>query len=287
MKLLERVWKVELTILDEIDRICRKHELRYSLAYGSMIGAVRHRGFIPWDDDVDIIMPRSDYNRFIELWEKEKSEGFFLQNKFIENGFTQNFTKIRKDKTTFLQSKQDIEAKMHTGIFVDIFPGNCVAPTKYARKIQFICSAVNLLYARGKTSKSNFFTVLVEKILLFLPNKVKMKIYALTDRYLQKYSDESCGYFFPSTIEWARKSYPSGIFEDLIEVEFAGRKYLCLKDYDKILTYEYGDYMKLPPVEKRVLAHHPILINFEKNYDELSEEDIIASSTKYEGSMDQ
>lgn len=280
MDTLERVWGVELTILDEIDVFCRRHGIRYSLAYGTMLGAVRHKGFIPWDDDVDVIMPRSDYNRFINLWSREQPEGFFLQNKYIENGFTQNFTKIRKEHTTFLQSKQDIEAKIHTGVFVDVFPGNCVAPTKWGRKIQFIASALNLLYARGKTSKSNGLIIFLEKLMLSLPTKLKMQIFILTDRYLQKYNDESNGFFFPNTIDWARKIYPADMFDDLIDIDFAGRKYLCAKDYEKILTYEYGDYMQLPPVEQRKLSHHPILVNLGKNYYELSDDEKCATKEK-------
>ena len=280
MDTLERVWEVELTILDEIDMFCRKHGIRYSLAYGTMLGAVRHKGFIPWDDDVDVIMPRSDYNRFVDLWSREQPEGFFLQNKYIENGFTQNFTKIRKEHTTFLQSKWDIEAKIHTGVFVDVFPGNWVAPTKWGRKKQFIVSALNLLYARGKTSQSNGLIIFLEKLMLSLPTKLKMQIFILTDRYLQKYNDESNGFFFPNTIDWARKIYPADMFDDLIEIDFAGRKYLCAKDYEKILTYEYGDYMQLPPVEQRKMSHHPILVNLGKNYYELSDDEKYATREK-------
>ena len=269
----EKLWEVELQILDEIDRFCRKHGLRYSLAYGTMLGAVRHKGFIPWDDDIDIIMPIEDYNNFTKLWTNETPEGLFLQNKFIENGFTQNFTKIRKDHTTFLQSKQDLEANIHTGIFIDIFPGYRVAPSKIGRKKQLLSSAVNLLYARGKTEGSFRVASLIEKLLLSLPAGCKLRLYASSDRYLQKNKDTLLDFYFPSTIKWAKKVYPSDMFDNLIEMEFEGRKYLCVKEYDKILTYEYGDYMKLPPMEKRVQTHHPILINYEKNYDELSDEE--------------
>ena len=111
-----RLWKVEQEILDVINEICVKHNLRYSLAYGTLIGAVRHGGFIPWDDDIDIIMPRSDYNRFIDIWQKENPKDYVLQNKTFDSDFVQNFTKIRKNNTTFLEYEEERNKRYHKGL---------------------------------------------------------------------------------------------------------------------------------------------------------------------------
>lgn len=267
---LHRVWDAELEILDAVDTVCRKHGLRYSIAYGTMLGAVRHGGFIPWDDDVDIIMPRSDYEKLIKVWDIDKPAGFVLQNKFTNWDFTQNFSKIRKDHTTFIHNEWEKHVSYHTGVFIDVFPGDRVAPGKIARKFQIFASALNLLYARGYTSKSSGIRDIVERLFLCLPNRAKKNLYKKTNDYIQKYNGlEKQPLFFPNTKEWTYRQYPAGMFDDLIDVDFAGHKYMCAGDTDGILKLDYGDYMKLPPVEERVLKHHPVIMDTEHNLDEI------------------
>lgn len=264
------VWETELDILDAIDRICRRNNLKYSLAYGTLLGAVRHGGFIPWDDDIDIIMPREDYNIFLNAWEKEHPDEYILQNKYTEKNFTQNFSKIRKYHSTFLHSYEEAKKGYHTGIFVDVFPGDKIPTSALARKIQFANIAINLLYARNYTSGSSGIRNLVEKLLLALPAGLKMRMYKSTDKAIQKYNkNESLPFVFANTIEWAKKEYPSDMFNYLIDIQFQGHTYRAFGEYDRILTLDYGDYMQLPPEAERVPKHHPVLIDLNKNYYEL------------------
>ena len=266
----QNVWQAELDILDEIDSVCRKNNLRYSIAYGTMLGAVRHGGFIPWDDDVDIIMPREDYERLISIWNFEANKEYILQNKYTNWDFTQNFSKIRKDKTTFIHNAWEKHVTYHTGVFVDVFPGDRVPTKTISRKAQLFASALNLLYARGFTSKSSGIRNLGERVLLAIPQRLKKYIYRKTDQYLQKWnSNKKLKFFFPNTMEWAYRQYPGDLFDKLIEVEFAGHKYMCASDTDKILSLDYGDYMALPPEEERILKHHPIVLDTEHNIDEI------------------
>ncbi len=109
--------------------VCVENHLKYSLAYGTLIGAVRHQGFIPWDDDIDICMPREDYDKFLKIWSKYNFKDYILQNIETDEDFTQNFTKIRKNHTTFLQPKEE-QYKYHKGFFIDIFPGDRVPDSK-------------------------------------------------------------------------------------------------------------------------------------------------------------
>ena len=132
--ILAKLHDTQVEILRVIDRICKEHNLHYSLYAGSLLGAIRHKDFIPWDDDLDICMPREDYDRFIAIWQDAEHDGYILQNKENEPNFTQSFTKIRKDHTTFLQS--ECEAGMyHTGIFVDIFPVDRLPSGKVAQML--------------------------------------------------------------------------------------------------------------------------------------------------------
>ena len=118
---LRRLQLTQLEILKVFDQFCRQNDLKYSLYAGSLLGAVRHKAFIPWDDDLDVCMSRNEYESFIKLWKKAPPPGYILQNKENTPSFCQSFSKIRKDHTTFLQEKREGE-KYHTGIFLDVFP---------------------------------------------------------------------------------------------------------------------------------------------------------------------
>lgn len=264
------VWQAELDILDVVDSVCRRNNLRYSIAYGTMLGAVRHGGFIPWDDDVDIIMPREDYEKLISVWKQEKTQGYILQNKYTNWDFTQNFTKIRKDNTTFIHNDWETHVSYHTGIFVDVFPGDRVSPKNFSRKMQLFVVALNLLYARGHTSGSSGIRNIGERFLLNVPEKFKKYIYRKTDSYLKKWnSQKKNAYFFPNTMEWAYREYPYDLFDNLIDINFSGHMYMCAKDTNKILTLDYGNYMELPPEKERVLKHHPKILDTQHNLSEI------------------
>ena len=127
------VQKIELDILDAVDRFCREHDINYSLSYGTLIGAVRHQGFIPWDDDIDLMMKRDDYDRFIKEWTNDPPDGLFLQTEVTDPDYRNNFLKIRKNNTTFIQSEKEKTCGYHTGIFIDIFPVDRVAPEGLSR----------------------------------------------------------------------------------------------------------------------------------------------------------
>ena len=262
--------EVEMEIMDVIDRVCRNHSLKYTLAFGSLLGAVRHGGFIPWDDDIDIIMPIDDYNTMLSIWDDVAPEGYVLQNKRTNSDFTQTFTKIRKDHTVFIQSESEKTKTYHKGIFVDVTPACWVAPGRIPRLAQIAAAAVNLLYSREHTSKSGALVVFCERILLSIPRSWRMRILSFTTKYLQRWSEKkNGGLFLPETMVGVRRIYPKTMFEDMKDIKFEDRKYMCVNDTDTILRLIYRDYMKLPPEEKRVLKHHPLILDMEHNYEEL------------------
>lgn len=139
-QLQQQIWATEQEILDVIHQVCTEHGLRYSLAYGTLLGAVRHKGFIPWDDDIDLMMPREDYEKLLVIWNQSAPKGYILQNTRTDPDFTQNFTKIRKDHTTFLQGESEREKHYHKGIFVDIFPAIGSPPASWGkRSVHSLC----------------------------------------------------------------------------------------------------------------------------------------------------
>lgn len=271
----KRLWSVELEILDVFHEVCQKHSLKYTLAYGSLLGAIRHDGFIPWDDDIDVMMPREDYDRLIDIWTLTAPEGFLLETEDNSEDYVNNYAKIRKDHTTFLQFEVERGKKHHKGVFIDVFPGDRVAPNKVARMIQKAEFAVNLLFNRGYSSGSKGVIGAGESFLLkVVPKKYYRALSSFFGKRSRRWNSYSnCSIVFPNTIKTCSVHYSSDLFEHLEEHIFNGKKYMIVSDYDAALRAEYGDYMQLPPEENRVWTHHPIIIDFEHNYEELELED--------------
>lgn len=267
-----KVWEIEQEILDVFHEFCVKHSLNYSLAYGTLLGAIRHQGFIPWDDDIDVMMPRKDYNLFLELWLKEMPSGYILQNYELEDDYTNNFAKIRKQHTTFLQSDDEKEKKYHKGIFIDIFPIDRVAPTTLKRKYQYCMCAMNLLYTKRFKSGHAGVLGIIESILLRLGKNHYKELYHWTKKQITHWNDNTNDLLFSfCTIESCKNYYPDNMFDHIIEVDFNNKTYYSIKDYDQVLKIDYGNYMKLPPEEERVWKHHPLIIDFTKDYEEIDE----------------
>lgn len=268
----KRLWDTEQEILDVIHEVCEKHNLRYSLAWGTLIGAIRHQGFIPWDDDVDIMMPREDYDKLMELWPSLGLSDYIMEDYHTDNGYVNNFAKVRKNHTTFLQDEAERERGHHKGVFVDIFPGDRRAPGKVSGIIQYIACAINLLYSRGYTSGSVGMIGKVERILLKTNRKNYFKRKLKAEKWMTRWNSCNTEFIFPCTIQCCRQFYPADLFEELIDVPFNGKQYKSVRKYDEYLRISYGNYMEFPPEEERVWKHHPIIVDFEHNYEELEEE---------------
>lgn len=269
-ELIVEVRKVELEILDEIHRVCTENNLKYSIAYGTLLGAVRHGGFIPWDDDIDVMMPREDFEKLVSIWNEKSLPGFILQTTDTSKDYTNNFAKICKDNTTFLQFEEHLGKDFHKGIYVDIFPGDRLADTELNRKKQFAACAINLLMSRRYTSGSGGITEFAERLILSLTKRNYRKIQSVTEEYFKKWNRcNTQKYIFPCTIRSCKKYYPSDMFDNLSLIKFEDKEYLAFEKFDEILRIAYGDYMELPPEEERVWKHHPLLIDFEHNFEDI------------------
>ncbi len=256
--------------MDLIHQICIDNGIKYSLADGTSLGAFRHKGFIPWDDDIDIMMLREDYNRFIEVCKKLLPEGYILQNIDTDRGFDQNFTKIRKDHTCFLQPREECKL-YHKGIFVDIVPRDRVAPPGIKRAIQYCASAINLLYSRGFHDGSKGIIGIAERIFLLVPKRIHPIMRRITAKIIQHWNYRSdLPLYSPQTMERIGWHYPPDIFDNIELVEFEGRQYCQIRDVESVLKVHYPmGYTQLPPPEKQVWKHKPVIIDFERNYEEI------------------
>src|SRR5690606_2891856 len=153
---------VQLEILIEFDRICKKNNIKYQLFAGTLLGAVRHKGFIPWDDDIDVCLLRKDYNKFIQACKTDLDSRSFLQTYVTDKNCIIQFAKLRKNNTLFLESGIS-DCKTHHGIFIDIFPLDNVLPNTFCGKMQ-----QKLLYIIGRINLSR-----VKKLCLNAKNPVE------------------------------------------------------------------------------------------------------------------
>ena len=268
---LRKLQLVQLEILKVIDDIFQKHDIKYSLYAGTLLGAVRHKGFIPWDDDLDICMSRREYDRFIRIWNEEKPEGYILQNKENTPEFVQSFTKIRKEHTTFLQYEWEKD-KYHTGIFVDIFPIDRMPEGKVKLAVfQLKCMLYQLYTREFVPPKSGKVTKCITAILLKCTSKTmrpKLRKKLLTS--ITKYNDVKQYHTAAiETVASLRIKFPADMLDSYTKILFEDAEFMCFADWDEHLKCKFGDYMKLPPESERAWRHHPIILDFERSYEEI------------------
>ena len=264
-EMLKKQKKVLLELLKEFDRICKQYNISYIVFCGTAIGAVRHQGFIPWDDDLDVAMLREDYERFLKIAPSELSEQYYLQAEFSEH-WPMNFSKLRKNNTTYLEKYHPKDKKSHQGIYIDIFPCDNAKDTVRKQKYQFYASRVVVaksLFKRGYETNSKAKKFFMGLCSLF-PTKPFQK-YAKGE----KISDSAYVHtFLACTSKFKKGIYRRKWFTETIEMPFEDMFVPVSAHYDELLTTMYGDYMQLPSEEERKIKEHAILIDTEKNYTE-------------------
>lgn len=253
----------ELEALKFFDNFCRKHDLTYYLCGGCLIGAVRHKGFIPWDDDTDVLMPRPDYEKFLELYKKENpSERFVLVNDDDVHYSGNIFATLNDTDHTMVKEYQQNMDTPH-GIPLDIFPIDGLADGKIQRLIQYVWVMIYSLFRAQIVPKNQGGLIAFgSKVLLtiFRGRRLRYKIWKFAEKRMTRYHfDESenvaefcAGFYF------MKKVYPRHIYDGKVELEFEGEKFFAMKGYDEYLHIPFGDYMELPPEEER-LPHHDIV----------------------------
>lgn len=239
--------KMQLRILDilvEIDRICRKHDIKYWIDFGSLLGAVRHGGFIPWDDDIDVSMPSEDYHRFLEIAPKELSEPFFLQTKETDPSYRLLLNKVRDKNSFFVTQHDDFTLDYNKGIYIDLFevvPYPSINP-KLQKKVLFWYQKVGHFFSvKQRVTLKNHIASLVFPLI-----KVGLDFIWAILNLKQK---NKFGY--EKHFNTYGNSYTKDMVYPIKNIVFEGKTFLGPADPDRYLTSIYGDYMKLPPKEKR------------------------------------
>lgn len=270
----KRLWKCQLDMLEQIHRICFAHELRYSLACGSLLGAVRHAGFIPWDDDVDVMMPRSDFDKFVHVAQQEMQNPYFLQTTLTDPGYVNAMAKLRNSETAGimpLYAERGVLCNM--GIFIDIYPVDEIPASP--RELRLRKKIVECFYRlrryayrrlashHGMARKLLCFVV---RIPFFFCSAGLFKLQQWL--FLRKSKiDESNLYLAPEVFcvkdVFNRWTLPVDSFDNLRDCKF---EYLSLKIvacYDEVLKRWYGDWHKLI---KGASGHLSLIVDTSRSY---------------------
>lgn len=257
---------VLLQMLHEIDYICQKNDIRYSLFAGTALGAVRHGGFIPWDDDLDVIMLRSEYERFLALAQKKLDGNIYYLQREFSNHWPMFFTKLRKNNTACIEKYIPKDSLTHQGIYVDIFPCDNLYHDRLLRKVQFMASKLviaNALYMRGYLTES-FAKKMLMQISRIMPVRELHHLVEACDANASGMVHS----FFGASSRYEKSVYPREWFTETILLPFEDGTFPVSAHYDELLTTLYGDYMRIPTVEERQGKVHAILVDTEKSYEE-------------------
>lgn len=255
---LKKIQDIELEMLCEVDRICRKCNIKYNIIAGTLLGAVRHGGFIPWDDDADVTMIREEYEKFRMVCEHELDHSrFYFQDHRNTSGYRWGYGKLRRKDTLFLRQYQE-HMPYEQGIFIDIFPLDYVPEKKLHRTLHYFhsfCIRKTMWAPVGVLVEKNPLKRLGYKMLKLIPEKDLFHHY---EQFISKSNKNESSLVRTLTFPSATKDYgyKRVWYEELVELKFEDKILYAPKKWDEYLTFKFKNYMELPPEENR--KTHPI-----------------------------
>lgn len=257
-EILDKIHKVSLRILLVFDKVCRENNLTYFLDSGTALGAVRHGGFIPWDDDVDVGMPRKDYERFLQIAQEQLPEEYFLQTHDTDPAYKRNAAKLRL-KGTIMQEFENLPFE-ENGLFIDIFPFDNVPSNKYCAKIYVGISRVFARFARFINSSRRHIqnSSRVLRVMQIFIRRIPEsqidrmnRVYASYCRLFEYYETGYLTSHFYYMLINNTYIFDNAKMLPVREITFEGHSLKIMKDSNYYLRLMYGDYMQLPPENKR------------------------------------
>lgn len=256
-----------LETMKYIDSICRRNGITYFIMGGTALGAVRHGGFIPWDDDLDIFMTPDQYEKFKSVFYVSSDSRFVLQEWRTTPDYLE-YAKVRMNGTTFIEHCFADRKQMHHGIYVDIMILHKVPRNKLLQRIIYYESKYVTLYAlsqRGWKPK-NGFQSLVLGLLKILPNRMLVRS---CYRRIYKYDtlvENFCWCYWITPANFQKGLFRKEFFLDAVDIPFEDTKLRCSKFIREYLSARYGNYMKLPSEEQRIAAVHAEIADTERDY---------------------
>lgn len=259
-----------LEMLKDFDTVCRAHGVRYQLFSGTALGAVRHRGFIPWDDDLDIVMLRADYERFFDEAAAElDAEKYTAQREFSPH-WPMQFSKLRRNGTTCLEKLHPKDENMHQGVYLDLFPCDALSDNALTQRLQFLASKIVIakaLYARGYETNS-----LAKKLFLQLCRLLPSEPFR---RFVVRRGDDGSTMvhtFFGAGRAFQKNIYDRAWFTESVSLPFEDGAFPVSAHYDALLTKLYGDYLRIPDETERKCKEHTALLDLHRPYTDYLEQ---------------
>ena len=251
-------------MLQDVDTICKNNQIKYSLACGTALGAVRHQGFIPWDDDLDIMFLRTEYERFLEIAPPMlKEKGYTLQREFSDT-WPMHYSKIRKDNTTYIEAFDSKIDGMHQGIFIDLFPIDNLSDKKWVAEAQW--DLFHILVAKEMKKRGYRTDSKLKKFAMSISPLFPEKV--LRSFVMQKGNNKTrfvhC--FLGGAVVKTHNIFPRKLFDNYKYIPFEGGLFPVVEDYDTYLRTCYNKYMEYPPEEKRKAHIHALKIDLNKPY---------------------
>lgn len=268
----KRVWAKELEILLYFDEICRKHNLKYHLDCGTLLGAVRHKGFIPWDDDIDVTMCRPDYEILKAVMAEEIREPYFFQTVYSDS-ILFHFAKIRNSETTAIEEKFCSENPPHQGIYIDIFPLDATfveENTPYERmerELWFLMTEPEKV--KKAMEKGVPFFLPYDMLHEFLQMSIRERMRYFEGLFINNYEKSDKIAPTMSVVSGSKFMFEKSWYEDVVYLSFEGYDFPVPMGYEEVLKRRYGDYMT--PVMNQTL-HNGILLDPDRSYMEYYKE---------------
>ncbi|MBQ5632067.1 MAG: LicD family protein [Treponema sp.] len=247
-----------LKILKEVHKICEENNIKYFLSDGTLIGAIRHQGFIPWDDDLDIGMLREDYEKFCKIAPQILSENFILQNFQTDKGYGLQFGKVILKNTVWIEKVAKNTNRQWSGIYIDIFPYDNITENKKMQKLinrlyifiqGLILIKFKYINISNYESMAKKLKYVLKKIYLCTISK-KLLIY-IRDSICKRYLNKSKTLVTKYGGNFYKNQNPYNFYKNLTLQNFEDTSFYIPKNYDKILKNLYGNYMEIPPIEKQ------------------------------------
>lgn len=274
-EILRRVQLIELDLLIEFDRICRKHNIKYMLGAGTLLGAVRHKGFIPWDDDIDVFMLYDEYEKFISIAKKELNhEKYFLKTQETDLDCNLTYIQLKRNGTKYSKGGRE-NFNTHPGILIDILPLFNSPTTRFGHWYQDnICKFYKTMtWAHiGAENEKKLVKRLYYRLLSKVPNKKSYKLFMKYATKIRKPS-EKLTFFYVIRNFIENPANERRLYENLMEIEFEGHMFYATKYWDYYLKYSYSkDYMRYPIMSNRTQKHIPAVVDVANLYQNIMEE---------------